>query len=195
MKCINESNLPEIVKMFFRKNYKVIGAVGLAIVFCIALCINCSQSKKTAIHAVLEADRKINEEAPKIYNSNDADAQLRHVKYIADGMQKIDLSKCPDDFARAFGAHRLAWQEKAKLCQDVKQHSDNYGILASFLTGFVDGAFGMGGELITTRAHEQNIEAKHLAQRFEENHRDIASTYYAALDIANKYGVNTSKYR
>ena len=195
MKNINKSNVPEVVKMFFHKSYKVIGTVGLAVVLCSILCISCSQSNKSAIHAVLEADRKINEEAPKIYKSDDIDAQLRRVKYISDGMQKIDLSRCPDDFARAFGAHRLVWQEEVKLWREVKQYSDNYGIWASFLTGFVDGALGMGGELIASRTQEQNTEWKRLNQRFEDNYRDMANTYYTALDIANKYGVNTSKYR
>ena len=195
MKNNNKSNVSEVVKMFFQESYKVIGTVGLAVVLCSILCVSCSQSKKAAIATVLDADRKINEDAPKIYNNDDVDAQLRRVKYIADGMQKIDLSRCPDDFARAFGAHRLVWQEEAKLWQEVKQYSDNNGFLASFLTGFVDGALGMGGELITSRAQEQNYEWKRLNQRFEENYRDMVNTYYTAHDIATKYGVNTSKYR
>lgn len=170
------------------KTYQVVIAVLVAIVF-LGFCIQgCSGSNpKKAIERVLEEDRRISDRAPalpsqpKSIDDLDAyfDAIIKNVKFNVTEMGKIDLSACPDDFARAYRQHYKAWVDVSDYTERVPAD------LASAL-GFWDLLFG--GRRLKKKNAELEQEGKKLNEKVEE-------TYDQVLEIASKYGVRTSKYR
>ena len=141
----------------------------------------------TAIESVLVRNHKILADAPEFNNNSDIAEVIKHHEYITTKLNKIDLSLCPDDFARAFRKYCFAWSDRYQVFLDFKRMSGP----EAALTGFLMGLAGQGAEYV---GHTVS-ESQSLFKKAEAADKALRDTYQEVLDIASKHGVNTSKYR
>lgn len=136
------------------------------------LCISgCWQSEKEKKAAYKE----------NIIRVLDKDASLGSyttAESICNAMAGIDTKDCPPDFNFAWHVHQVAWAEAVGFEKDYPAIN-----IASFIAGNLDLNVINVLILITAEIRLRNI-TKH-----------IETTYENVLQCAEKYGVDTTKYR
>ena len=130
----------------------------------IALALTGCGSDASRITSVLKECKKVSHEAQIFRNNPEAMAN-----FIANGFQKIDVTRCPPEFREAFQAHVFAWQQAAPALGN-----NTFG--TAFIEGFAAGMTNNPGYI--GQASEQ---AAYAGQQ-------INATYYVLAQIAAHYG-------
>lgn len=160
--------------------YKVIAVVGVVVVvLCSVFCVINYKNKKQrkAIINVLELDKSASKEAQSVVD-------------IVNHQSKISLVGCPENFAKAYRDYQNAWRDMVLVEQEGAQWKQIYDFTDAFIRGFLRGLvfdFSMVGESQDAALKVQ--EHYHAAQK------NIESTWWIVLNIADDYGVDTSAYR
>lgn len=125
-----------------------------------------TRSEKESIRSVLSADRENGRRVSsqmglldKAWNPSDK------IGEIVDGMRRIDLSGCPEDFKTAYIAHTEAWVN----LQTVAGRN-------SGMNGFIKGFFN---PLSVGDVYHENVESQ----------EQVKSTWNAVLLSAQRHGV------
>ncbi len=116
------------------------------------------------ITVILEQCQEIGQESTEYRNLPGQQAN-----FIADRMQRIDVSDCPPDFRMAFNAHIMAWRFAAPALAN-----DNFGV--AFVEGFI-------GQLTEDPSQFGRASAEASQAR-----QEINRTYFELTQIAAKYG-------
>lgn len=136
-----------------------------------------NKKQRKAIINVLELDKSASKEAQSVVD-------------IVNHQSKISLVGCPGDFAKAYRNHQNAWRDMVLVEQEGARWKQNYDSTDAFIRAFLRGLvfdFSMVGESQDAALKVQ--EHYHAAQK------NIESTWWIVLNIADDYGVDTSAYR
>ena len=162
----------------------------------------CSNSStKQAIESVLEQDKVICQGAGSSLKSMDYKEtnDLKEIKkrlnelqmslnILCHGQENINLNGCPEDFTRAYKEHCTAWRNYYNLIGECIQFIEKKGGFWNQLRDtFIDGP--------EKNMSDTTSEATRLEFQEKEKLRTIQNTYNTALEIASKYGVDTTKYK
>ena len=118
-----------------------------------------------AIEKALEQDQAIYNEAKSKFPNNAAQA----TRYIAERMQRIDITRCPPEFRLAFQQHVNAWAQAAPYIQADTP-------LTAFFEGMYAGATDDYSNLGISN-HQANVAKA-----------QIGDTYRVVLNVAAAYG-------
>lgn len=143
------------------KHFSVFASLILSLVLAVS---GCSRSPARPIENVLNQCAKISADANALHANSSTTAG-----YVADHMQTIDTSACPQDFREAFQIHINAWREAQNA--NARNTLDN---------ALVEGA------VAEIRQDSSGIGA--AASAADAANQDINATYYQVTEIAAKYG-------
>lgn len=118
-----------------------------------------------AIEKALEQDQAIYQEA----KSSFPNSAVQATRYIADRMQRIDITRCPPEFRLAFQQHVNAWAQAAPYIQADTP-------LSAFFEGMYAGATDDYSNLGLSN-HQANVAKA-----------QIGDTYRVVLNVAAAYG-------
>jgi len=126
----------------------------------------CSDPSAEAIRAVIAEDARLGEQCRQGMKLDPKDAVSTYVK----AMSLIDITRCPDDFNRAFLRHRNAWSELLPL---LTKYEGFWGGVTAFMEGF-------GGD------------AHYGEEKLERINREIKASWLEVELIASRYGVSAN---
>lgn len=155
------------------KPFSVIGIAtsSVALVFSMGFLLlglgggNAGNLEAAAIEKALEQDQAIYHEAKSKFPNNAAQA----TRYIAEKMQRIDITRCPPEFRLAFQQHVNAWAQAAPYIQADTP-------LSAFFEGLYAGATD-DYRLLGVSSYQANVAKE-----------QIGATYRVVLTVAAAYG-------
>jgi hypothetical protein len=144
-----------------------------------------SSRKKIAIEQVLTEHTA---EMSNIYeNEDDVMEVLEAWEASVRRIEKINVSKCPNDFVAVYNRLRNKMRASLRLISADNLSKEVAGML---LLGILGGALDMSKE--TNKVLEDR--AAFLEARFTQITKGIDEAYQEVLDVAKKYGVNTQMF-